>query len=100
MSADDLSPFAGEPLDCSAVLADIFLLLDNECDIAAQTRLQCHLHTCPSCFEHYAVQRELKALLRRKCSEAAPAGLADRLRVEIRRTVVVRQTTIRIEPHD
>ena len=98
-SPDDLSPTAGESLDCSAVLADIFLLLDNECDVAAQTRLKGHLQDCPSCLEHYAVQRELKELLRRKCAEAAPAGLADRLRVQIRRTVVVRQTTFRIDPH-
>lgn len=97
MSFDDLSPAAGEPLDCSAVLADIFLLLDNECDVAAQNRLKEHLHSCSSCFEHYAVQRELKSLLRRKCSEAAPAGLADRLRVQIRRTVVVRTTTVHID---
>ncbi len=89
---------AFEELDCSAVLADIFLLLDNECDRGAATRLRGHLEQCPSCLEHYAVQRELKELLRRKCSEAAPEGLRERLRVEIRRTVVVRQTTIRLDP--
>ncbi|MFZ2511169.1 MAG: mycothiol system anti-sigma-R factor [Gordonia sp. (in: high G+C Gram-positive bacteria)] len=97
MSFDELSPTGGEPLDCSAVLADIFLLLDNECDVAAQNRLKAHLQGCSSCFEHYAVQRELKALLRRKCAEAAPAGLADRLRVQIRSTVVVRTTTIYLD---
>lgn len=89
---------AFEELDCSAVLADIFLLLDDECDQDAAVRLQGHLRECPSCLEHYAVQRELKALLRRKCSEAAPEGLRERLRVEIRRTVVVRQTSVRIDP--
>ncbi len=89
-SADGAKPF--EELDCSAVLADIFLLLDNECDAGAAKRLQGHLEDCPSCLEHYAVQRELKSLLARKCCEEAPQGLRERLRVEIRRTVVVRQT--------
>lgn len=88
------TPSYGEQLDCSGVLADIFLLLDNECDAGARERLQGHLEECPSCFEHYAIQRELKALLQRKCCEAAPEGLRERLRVEIRRTVVVRQTII------
>ncbi|GAC58456.1 putative anti-sigma factor [Gordonia hirsuta DSM 44140 = NBRC 16056] len=100
MTTGDLTPTNDEQLDCSAVLADIFLLLDNECDLDARARLRLHLERCPTCLEHYDVQRELKALLRRKCAEAAPAGLADRLRVEIRRTVVVRQTTIRIENND
>lgn len=94
------TPSFGEPLDCSAVLADIFLLLDNECDGGARARLQGHIEECPSCLEHYAVQRQLKALLARKCCEAAPEGLRERLRVEIRRTVVIQQTTYRIEPTD
>lgn len=96
----ELTPEEFEQLDCSAVLADIFLLLDNECDLDAQARLRGHIDACPSCLEHYEVQHQLKALLRRKCSEAAPEGLRERLRVEIRRTVVVRKTTIRYEQTD
>ncbi|MFT3661401.1 MAG: mycothiol system anti-sigma-R factor [Gordonia sp. (in: high G+C Gram-positive bacteria)] len=95
-TADDRGTF--EELDCSAVLADIFLLLDDECDVGAADRLRGHLETCASCLEHYSVQRELKALLARKCCEEAPQGLRERLRVEIRRTVVVRQTAYRVEP--
>ncbi|MFT3717077.1 MAG: mycothiol system anti-sigma-R factor [Gordonia sp. (in: high G+C Gram-positive bacteria)] len=85
--------------DCSAVLADLWLLLDNECDQEARARLQEHIKACPSCLEHYDVQQQLKALIGRKCGgEKAPAGLADRLRVEIRRSVTIRQTTIHIDP--
>lgn len=93
MTANE-TPSYPEPLDCSAVFADVFLLLDNECDDGARERVQGHLQECPSCFEHYAIQRELKALLQRKCCEAAPEGLRERLRVEIRRTVVVQRTVI------
>ena len=98
MSANE-TPSYEEPLDCSGVLADIFLLLDNECDAGARERLQCHLENCSSCFEHYEVQRQMKALLQRKCGEAAPEGLRERLRLEIRRTVVVRQTIVRDGEH-
>ncbi|MDR2280196.1 MAG: mycothiol system anti-sigma-R factor, partial [Gordonia sp. (in: high G+C Gram-positive bacteria)] len=74
-----------ENLDCSAVVADIWLLLDNECDAGARERLQGHLDGCPSCFEHFGVQRQLKALVNRKCGgDSAPEGLRERLRMEIR----------------
>ncbi|WP_124711577.1 mycothiol system anti-sigma-R factor [Gordonia insulae] len=89
---DDVDPEFLQ-LDCSAVIADVWLLLDNECDSDARTRLQGHLDSCPSCFAHYGIERQLKALITRKCGgEQAPEGLRERLRVEIRRTVVVRET--------
>ncbi|MBM7366197.1 mycothiol system anti-sigma-R factor [Gordonia hydrophobica] len=88
-----------ENLDCSAVLADIYLLLDNECDAGARSRLESHVNGCPSCLEHYGVQQQIKALIGRKCGgEHAPEGLRERLRVEIRRSVTIRQTSYRIEP--
>lgn len=83
-------------LDCSAVIADVWLLLDNECDPEARARLKGHLDACPSCLAHYGIESELKALINRKCGgDQAPAGLRERLRVEIRRTVVVRETRYR-----
>ncbi|WP_132991982.1 mycothiol system anti-sigma-R factor [Gordonia zhaorongruii] len=91
-SSDD--PF--EQLDCTAVIADIWLLLDNECDTGARARLQGHLDGCPSCLEHYGVQRQLKELVSRKCGgDAAPESLRERLRVEIRRSVTITQTSVR-----
>ncbi|AZZ81337.1 mycothiol system anti-sigma-R factor [Gordonia alkanivorans] len=79
-------------LDCSAVIADVWLLLDNECDENARMRLQGHLDTCPSCLAHYGIERQLKALVNRKCGgDQAPQGLRDRLRVEIRKTVIVQE---------
>ncbi len=81
-------------LDCSAVIADVWLLLDNECDDGARSRLQHHLDSCPSCLAHYGIERQLKTLINRKCGgDQAPQGLRDRLRLEIRKTVIVRETT-------
>ncbi|MEE4021756.1 mycothiol system anti-sigma-R factor [Gordonia sp. PKS22-38] len=80
-------------LDCSAVLADVWLLLDDECDSGARSRLQSHLDSCPSCFAHYGIEQQLKTLINRKCGgDHAPEGLRERLRVEIRRTVIVRES--------
>jgi mycothiol system anti-sigma-R factor len=79
-------------LDCSAVIADVWLVLDGECDTASRERLQHHLDTCGSCLEAYGIEEKIKNLLSRKCGgERAPDSLRERLRIEIRRTVVVQQ---------
>ena len=80
-------------LDCSAVIADVWLLLDNECDQNARARLQTHIDSCAPCLEHYGIEKQLKSLVSRKCGgDQAPEGLRERLTLEIRKTVVVRET--------
>lgn len=82
-----------EQLDCSAVIADVWLLLDNECDQHARARLQSHIDSCAPCLEHYGIEQQLKSLVSRKCGgEQAPAGLRERLTLEIRKTVIIRET--------
>ncbi|RJO80063.1 mycothiol system anti-sigma-R factor [Nocardia panacis] len=77
-------------LDCTAVLADVWLMLDNECDEATKARLQHHIDTCGPCIEAYGIEEKLKRLLNRKCGgDKAPESLRDRLTLEIRRTVTV-----------
>jgi mycothiol system anti-sigma-R factor len=83
-------------LDCAAVIADIWLVLDNECDTESRARLQHHLDTCPPCLAHYGLEEKIKGLLARKCGgERAPDGLRKRLRVELSKVTV---TTRRTEP--
>ena len=92
MSSDAHDEYELE-LDCSAVIADIWLVLDNECDQDSRARLQHHLDTCPSCLAAYGIEEQIKRLLSRKCrGEKAPAGLRQRLSVEFRRTVIVQRT--------
>ena len=82
-----------DQLDCSAVIADVWLMLDNECDDASRRRLQRHIDECGSCFAAYGIEEKVKSLISRKCGgDQAPAGLRERLSVEIRRTVLIRQT--------
>jgi len=83
-------PAEFEQLDCSAVIADVYLLLDSECDERSRARLQRHLDDCGTCLETYGIEEKIKSLLSRKCGgEHAPEGLRERLMVEIRRTVVI-----------
>lgn len=79
-----------EKLDCSAVIADVWQMLDNECDEASRARLQRHLDDCGSCLEAYGIEERVKSLVSRKCGgEHAPEGLRQRLSVELRRTIIV-----------
>ncbi len=74
-------------LDCSAVLADVWLILDGECDQATRDRLQHHMDHCSPCIEQYGLEEKLKRLLNRKCGgDKAPDTLRQRLTMEIRTT--------------
>ena len=82
-----------ERLDCSAGIADVWLMLDNECDEGSRARLQRHIDECGSCFAAYGIEEKVKSLISRKCGgDQAPAGLRERLSIEIRRTVFIKQT--------
>lgn len=81
----------GQPheTDCSDVLAEVWLFLDQECNVERRTALQEHLDECRPCLEEYGLDEHLKALLAIKCGgDAAPDGLKARLRATIRQTVI------------
>jgi mycothiol system anti-sigma-R factor len=85
-------------VDCAAVMADVNLLLDHECDESSRERLQAHLDECGPCLEAYGVEEKIKRLLSRKCGgELAPPSLRERLSFEIRRQIIIRQE---VEFHD
>jgi mycothiol system anti-sigma-R factor len=70
--------------DCSEVLAEVWLYLDQECDCERRALLQRHLDECGPCLERYGIEEQLKALLARKCGgEQAPLELRRRLRESI-----------------
>ncbi|MBB3035656.1 mycothiol system anti-sigma-R factor [Hoyosella altamirensis] len=81
---------ADSHVDCAAVMADVYLLLDHECDEIIRERLQAHLDECGPCLEAYGVEEKIKRLLSRKCGgERAPEYLRERLTIEIRRQVTI-----------
>nr|WP_036496065.1 mycothiol system anti-sigma-R factor [Nocardia sp. BMG111209] len=77
-------------LDCSAVLADVWMMLDGECDESTRARLQHHIENCSPCIEAYGLEEKLKRLLSRKCGgERAPESLRQRLKLEYRRVTII-----------
>jgi mycothiol system anti-sigma-R factor len=89
----------GDPheTDCSQVLAELWLFLDNECNRERRELLQRHLDECGPCLEEFGLEEHLKALLARKCrGEHAPDALKQRLRESIRE-IMMRQAVLGAE---
>lgn len=66
--------------DCTDVMRDVWLFLDNELDPDRRATVQHHLDECSPCLEEAGIDQKLKELLARKCREDhAPARLRDRI---------------------
>jgi anti-sigma factor (TIGR02949 family) len=78
-------------IGCAQVIAEVWTLLDGECTPETKEKLRQHLEACPGCFKHYGLEERIKGLIAAKCrGERAPEGLRERLRLEIRRTTIIR----------
>jgi mycothiol system anti-sigma-R factor len=74
--------------ECADYLERIVYFLDNELDEADCSAVRMHLDECGPCLEKYDLQRTVKAVVARSCSEAAPDHLRERVRVQIREVQV------------
>ena len=69
--------------ECADFLERIVRLIDNELEEGDCAIVRAHIDTCSPCLERYDLQRTVKALVARSCSEKAPADLRERVRVQI-----------------
>ena len=74
--------------DCSEVLSRMFVFLDNELDQADCAQIQQHLEECGPCLAKYSLERTVKQLVARSCSEVAPDGLRERVMLSIRQVQI------------
>lgn len=70
--------------DCADYLERIVYFLDNELDEADCSVVQQHLDECGPCLKKYDLQRTVKTIVARSCSESAPQHLRERVMLEIR----------------
>jgi mycothiol system anti-sigma-R factor len=77
----DHEPTSGE---CADYLERIVYFLDNELDEADCSAVRVHLDECGPCLEKYDLQRTVKSVIARSCTESAPDELRERVRVQIR----------------
>ncbi len=69
--------------ECAAFLERIMRLIDNELEEGDCAIVRAHIDTCNPCLERYDLQRTVKALVARSCSETAPVELRERVRIQI-----------------
>jgi len=69
--------------ECADFLERIVRLIDNELEDGDCAIVRAHIDSCSPCLERYDLQRTVKALVARSCSEKAPAELRERVRVQI-----------------
>lgn len=86
MSDSDTTPSAEE---CADYLEQIVYFIDNELAEADCSAVRQHLDSCNPCLEKYDLQRTVKAVVARSCSEVAPE--------ELRSRVMLRLQQVRIE---
>lgn len=79
--------------ECAELIAEVWTLLDGECTPETRQKLKQHLDECPPCLRIFGIEEQFKALIATKCSgDRAPEGLRERLRLEIRRTTIIRES--------
>jgi mycothiol system anti-sigma-R factor len=84
--------------DCSEVIHQIFVFIDNELDQATCGEIQQHLDECGPCLAKYNLERTVKALVARSCTEQAPAELRQKVLSRIREVhVTLSETEVTFE---
>jgi len=74
--------------DCSEVLERVFFFIDNEMETADKGEIERHLDECGPCLQKYDLERTVKLLVARSCSEHAPESLRDKVLLRIRQVQV------------
>jgi mycothiol system anti-sigma-R factor len=74
--------------DCSEVLQRMFFFIDNELEDADCGEIEQHLEECGPCLQKYDLERTVKSLVARSCSEHAPESLREKVLIRIRQVQV------------
>lgn len=69
--------------ECADFLERIMRLIDNELEPGDCAVVRAHIDTCNPCLERYDLQRTVKAIVARSCTETAPSELRERVRIRI-----------------
>jgi mycothiol system anti-sigma-R factor len=80
--------------DCEKALENLYLFIDQEIDTASCAEIQSHIDDCTTCLTEFDLERVVKSLVSRSCSEVAPDPLREKVLTSIR-TVQVHITETR-----
>lgn len=82
MTADE-SRCADTDVDCSEALHELERYLDGELPDGNLDEIREHLAACYPCSDRATFEEQLRALVKERCSEQVPDGLADRIRQSV-----------------
>lgn len=74
--------------DCSETLRELYYYLDGELTDGDRAHIEQHLNDCSPCFEAFDFEAELRAVIRRRCTESVPEHLRRKIAEAIERTDV------------
>lgn len=81
-----MSTFDEQGVDCQELFDKLDLLLDRELPQAEIDRLETHLAVCLPCAGRRDFEAQLRAVVRERCADQAPAGLVERIRARLELT--------------
>ena len=70
--------------DCEKALENLYLFIDQEIDTASCAEIQTHIDECTPCLSEFELERVVKSLVSRSCSEVAPDVLREKVLISIR----------------
>ncbi len=68
---------------CSEVLDRVYEYIDGECDQKDKHAIKHHLEECGPCLKEFGLEEAVKAIVRRSCSDPAPAELRTKVLANI-----------------
>lgn len=65
--------------ECHEALDELERYLDDECGPDLERAIRAHLGDCSPCLDRAEFERRLRSIVARRCKDAAPSGLMDRI---------------------
>lgn len=69
--------------ECRDALRRLHEYLDGECGDDLEAAIRAHLAACAPCWDRADFEREVRALVARRCREKAPEALVQRVLTEL-----------------
>ena len=67
----------GKPheMPCAEVLDKLYEFIDHEVGPDAKARIKHHIEECGPCLQEFGLEEQIKAIVKRSCSDPAPTEL-------------------------
>ncbi|MDQ6697198.1 MAG: mycothiol system anti-sigma-R factor [Actinomycetota bacterium] len=65
--------------DCTETIHELYEYLDGELTEDKRRHIEQHLNDCSPCYEAFDFEAELRMVIRRRCTEAVPDQLRQRI---------------------